>query len=148
MAYCDGPRRAKRGGGHRATAAERRQSRQVDRDDGIDRLTRASVILTHTDPAMAAMVDDAVCESPLAIMPEWGWRQRRRLTLARAKPVQSAIREIREIEDAKRDRPRAPTIFVHAGAHVERLWHDVIRGSASPTRAHYDVATLLLRSSL
>jgi hypothetical protein len=35
---------------------------QVDRDDGIDRLTRASVILTHTDPAMAAMVDDAVCE--------------------------------------------------------------------------------------
>ena len=122
--------------------------RQIDRDDGIDRLTRAGVIFTHADPAMAAMVDDAICELPLAIVRERRWRQRCRLTLARAKPVQPAIREIRKIEDAKRDCPRAPTIFVHAGAHVERLWHDVCGRSASPTRAHYDVATLLLRSSL
>jgi hypothetical protein len=81
--------------------------RQVNGDDGIDRLTSASVILTHADPAMAAMVDDAVGEAPLAIGREWGWRQRCRLTLARGKPVQAAIREIREIEDAKRDCPRA-----------------------------------------
>ena len=35
-----------------------------------------------------------------------------------------------------------------AGAHVERLWHDVSRIRACPTRAHYDVATLLLWSCL
>ena len=57
------------------------------------------------------------------------------LTLARAKPVQPAIREIRKIEDAKRDCPRAATIFVHAGAHVERLWHDVsVEAPAPPAR--------------
>ena len=97
---------------------------------------------------MTAVVDDAVCEAPVAIAREWRWRQRCRLTLARAKPVQPAIREIRKIEDAKRDCPCAATIFVHAGAHVERLWHDVSRKCAGPTPAHYDVATLLLRSRL
>jgi hypothetical protein len=74
--------------------------RQVERDDGINRLTATSVILAHADPAMAIAVDDAVCETPLAIMREWGWRKRRRLTVLRAKPVQPAIREIRKIEDA------------------------------------------------
>src|SRR5262249_20715266 len=121
---------------------------QVDRDDGIDSLTCVSVILAHADPAMAPMVDDAVCESAVAIAREWRWRQRCRLTLARAKPIQPAIREIRKIEDAKRDCPRATTIFVHAGAHVEWLWHEVRRTCAGPTRSHYDVATLLLRSCL
>ena len=119
--------------------------RQVDRDDGIDNLTCIGVILAHADPAMAAMVDDAVCKSPVAITREWRWRKRRRLTLTRAQPVQPAIHEIRKIEDAKRDCPRPATIFVHAGAHVGRLWHDVSRTCAGPTRAHYDVATLLLR---
>ena len=84
---------------------------QVDRDDCIDSLTSVSVILAHADPAMAAVVDDAVCESPVAIARDW--RQRCRLTLARAKPIKPAIREIRKIEDAKRDCPRATTIFVH-----------------------------------
>ena len=122
--------------------------RQVERDDGIDRLTATSVILAYADPAMTAVIDDAVCESPVAIAREWRWRQRCRLTLAGANPVQPAIREIRKIEDTKRDCPRAPTIFVHAGAHVERLWHDVSRRCAGPTRAHYDVATVFLRSCL
>ena len=60
---------------------------------------------------MTAVVDDAVGEAPVAIAREWRWRQRCRLTLPRAKPVQPAIREIRKIEDAKRDCPRAATIF-------------------------------------
>ena len=68
--------------------------RQVEHDDGIDRLTAASVILAYADPAMAAVVNDAVCESPMAIARKWRRRQRYRLTLARAKPVQPAIREI------------------------------------------------------
>jgi hypothetical protein len=75
-------------------------------------------------------------------------RQRYRLTLARAKPVQPAICEIRKIEDAKRDCPHPATIFVHAGAHVEQLRHEVSRTCACPTRAHYDVATLLLWSCI
>jgi hypothetical protein len=68
--------------------------RQGDRDDGINGLSGASVILAYTDPAMAAVVNDAVCESLMAIAREWRRRQRYRLTLARAKPVQPAIREI------------------------------------------------------
>ena len=122
--------------------------RQVERDDGIDGLTGLSVVLAYADPEMTAMVNDAICELPMAIARDWRWRQRCRLTLARAKPVQPAIHEIRKIEDAKRDCPRAPTIFVHAGAHVERFWHEVSRTCTGPTRAHYDVATLLLRSCL
>ena len=86
--------------------------REVDRDDGVDRLTGLSVVLSYADPTTAVVVDDAVRESPLAITREWRWRQRRRLTLASAKPIQPAIREIRKIEDAKRDCPRPATIFV------------------------------------
>ena len=122
--------------------------RQVERDDGIDGLTGLSVVLAYADPEMTAIVNDAICESPMAIARDWRWRQRCRFTLARAKPVQPAIHEIRKIEDAKRDCPRATTIFVHAGAHVERLWHEVSRTCTGPTRAHYDVATLLLWSCL
>jgi hypothetical protein len=48
---------------------------QVDGDDGIDRLTATSVILAHADPAMAPVINDAVCESPVAIVREWCWRQ-------------------------------------------------------------------------
>ena len=33
--------------------------RQVERDDGIDRLTATSVILAYADPAMTAVIDDA-----------------------------------------------------------------------------------------
>ena len=56
--------------------------RQVERDDGIDRLTATGVILAYADPAMIGVIDDAVCESPMAIAPEWRRRQRYRLTLA------------------------------------------------------------------
>ena len=60
--------------------------RQVERDDGIDRLTGLSVVLAYADPEMTAIVNDAICESPMAIARDWRWRQRCRLTLARAKP--------------------------------------------------------------
>src|SRR5262249_9504782 len=122
--------------------------RQVERDDGIDRLTGVSVVLSYADPAMAAIVDDAICESPMAIARGWRWRQRCRLTLARAKPVQPAIREIRKIEDTKRDCPHPATIFVHAGAHVERLWQDVSGTCAGTTRAHSAFAPRPLQPSL
>ena len=48
---------------------------------------------------MTAVIEDAVCESPVAIARGWRWRQRCRLILAGANSVQPAIREIRKIED-------------------------------------------------
>jgi hypothetical protein len=73
--------------------------RQVERDDGIDGLTGLSVVLAYADPEMTAVIEDAVCESPVAIARGWRWRQRCRLTLAGANSVQPVIREIRKLED-------------------------------------------------
>jgi len=50
--------------------------RQVERDDGIDGLTGLSVVLAYADPEMTAVIEDAVCESPVAIARGWRWRQR------------------------------------------------------------------------
>jgi hypothetical protein len=38
---------------------------EVDGDDGIDRLAVDGVILAHADPAAAALIDQAVGETPL-----------------------------------------------------------------------------------
>src|SRR5262245_41595864 len=117
---------------------------EVDGDNRIDGLAATRVVLAHADPARAAAVDDAVCEAPLAITRRRCRRERRRLALAGAEPIEAAIRKIREIEDAIRDGPGAAAVFVHARSHIERWRHDV--GRTGCIGAHHDVAALLLRA--
>ena len=121
---------------------------KVDRDDRVDRMTVDCVIFAHADPALAAEIDDAIREPPLAIGRGRRRRQGSGLALAGAKPVKPAVRDIREVENVLRNRPGAAAIFVHARANVERFGRDVGRIRAGFARAHDDIAALLLRPCL
>jgi hypothetical protein len=71
---------------------------EVDVDDAIDRLAVEGVILAHADPAVPALIDDAVGKAPLP--PARGRLGRERLRLGRAwyLPIQAAVREIGEVD--------------------------------------------------
>jgi hypothetical protein len=73
-------------------------SGEIDGDDGIDRLAVDGVILAHADPAATALINHAVREAPLT--PARGRLGRECLGLGRAwhLPIQTAIREIGEID--------------------------------------------------
>jgi hypothetical protein len=127
---------------------------QVDADDRIRWLGIGSaVVLAHADPKLPPRIDHAVGKAPAARACCRCGRQRfgRRAVLerraVRALAIEPTVREVGEGDDAIRNRPGAAAVFVHACAHVERLWRE-IRAGAVGAFAHDHEAALLLRAAL
>ncbi len=120
---------------------------QIHRDDGVDGLAAAAVILAHPDPTVASAIDDAVGETPAAYRVGGRCRERLRRSFLRCEAIKPAIGEMREVDRAIRHQPGATAVFVHAGADVERRRHHV--GHAAGAGGAYDhIASLLLRPRL
>ncbi len=122
--------------------------REINGNDGVDRLAARRVVLAHADPAIASAIDDAIGISPLMFAIARSRRQRLRRRRAVTRAVEPAIGEVREIDYAVNDGPRGAAIFVHARAGTERLRRQVCGGGACSIAADDHEAALLLRPAL
>ena len=119
--------------------------REIDGDDGVDRLAAGGVILAHADPAIAAMIDHPVGEPPLPVTRRRLRRQRLRHGCVRRQAIETAVGEVGEGDGAVPHGPRAAAVFVHARARVEWRWNHVGRRCAL-FGAHHHRPALLLRT--
>ena len=87
----------------------------IERDDGVDRLTTGhGVVLADADQAAARTVDDAVG------VPEAELGRERVGRAAWSLPVQALVGEVAEVDHSVRDRIGAAAVLVYASADVER----------------------------
>ncbi len=111
---------------------------QADRDDAVDRLTAAAMILADRKDAPAGGVRLEIGIAQLAIAFR-GQRLRRRPAID---PMEALVGEVRRHDHAVRHQPGAAAIFVHARADVEACRRDV--GTAvGPLPDQYGPTTFL-----
>src|SRR5436853_7143568 len=118
---------------------------QVDRDQGIDRLARPSVILAYADPSAMAPINDAIREPPATAVFRRRRRQRLRCRRVLHLSVEPSIGKMGKIHGAIAYVPSAAAIFVNSRARVERCRRD-IRPPAIPVLSNHNVTTLLART--
>src|SRR4051794_4761086 len=128
---------------YKDTAWRRSCTLQINRDDRVDRLPFAAMVLTHADPAIARPVDHTVGKAPASR--RRGWCRRQRLWRAVDLAIKPSVGEVREDDRAVRDQPCAAAVLVHARTDVERRGREVARRSTRGPRAHDHVAPLFLR---
>src|SRR6266581_1696478 len=83
---------------------------KINRDNRVNRLPFAAMVLAHADPAIARLVDYSVGKAPAARRRRWCRRERLRRAVALA--IKPAVGKIREDDRAIRDQPRAAAVLV------------------------------------
>jgi hypothetical protein len=79
------------------------------------------VVFSNGDEPFAASIDPEVRESPAPV----GRCDRRRLRSVGTEPIQASVDEMGEDDDSAVGHVRAATVFMDAGADVERRWREL-----------------------
>src|SRR5258708_30975591 len=101
---------------------------KVNRNDRVDRLPVAAMVLAHADPAIARLVDHAVGKAPAAR--RRGWCRRERLRRAVPLAIKPPVGEIPEDERAARHPPPPSALPGPPPRDVERCGRWARRPSA------------------